>query len=66
MSNTSKGGVKQNFRGLVKQKSMAGTFDGGMAQKANDSSYMAGKIGHVYATGTKDGHGNPSSCESDI
>ncbi|XP_042210345.1 uncharacterized protein LOC121858199 [Homarus americanus] len=66
MSNTSKGGVKRNFQGLVKQESMAGTSDGGMAQKANDSSYMAGKIGHVYATGTKDGHENPYSCESDI
>ncbi|XP_042235661.1 uncharacterized protein LOC121875266 [Homarus americanus] len=58
MSNTRKGGVKQ--------ESMAGTSDGGMAQKANDSSYMAGKRGHVYATGTKDGHENPYSCESDI
>ncbi|XP_042223249.1 uncharacterized protein LOC121867401 [Homarus americanus] len=66
MSNTRKGGVKRNFQGLVKQESMAGTSDAGMDQKANDSSYMAGKIGHVYATGTKDGHENPYSCESDI
>ncbi|XP_042206551.1 uncharacterized protein LOC121855584 isoform X3 [Homarus americanus] len=66
MSNTSKGGVKRNFQGLVKKESMAGTSDAGMAQKANDSSYMAGKIGHVYATWTKDGYENPYSCESDI
>ncbi|KAG7172967.1 hypothetical protein Hamer_G008468 [Homarus americanus] len=45
---------------------MAGTSDAGMALKVSNNSYKAGQIGHVYATGTEDGHENPYSYEGDI